>query len=86
MIVVANRYRGYDCRNNLFYMQSGEIVFHIAAVGVVYNKETHSQKFYLGHDDDILCLAIHPMKDIIATGQVGNHFLDFWHVLLWFCM
>ena len=64
------RYRGYDCRNNIFYMQSGEIVYHIAAVGVVYNKQTHSQRFYLGHDDDILCLAIHPMKDIIATGQV----------------
>eukprot|EP00795_Rhopilema_esculentum_P003114 gene3114-1413_t len=65
-------YRGYDCRNNIFYMQSGEIVYHIAAVGVVYNKQTHSQRFYLGHDDDILCLAIHPMKDIIATGQVGR--------------
>ena len=55
-------------------MQSGEIVFHIAAVGVVYNKQTHSQRFYLGHDDDILCLAIHPMKDVIATGQVGAVF------------
>ena len=52
-------------------MQSGEIVFHIAAVGVIYNKQTHSQRFYLGHDDDILCLALHPLKDIIATGQVS---------------
>ena len=53
-------------------MQTGEIVYHIAAVGVVYNKQTHSQRFYLGHDDDILCLAIHPVKDVIATGQVSH--------------
>ena len=70
--LVLCRYRGYDCRNNLFYMQTGEIVYHIAAVGVVYNKQTHSQRFYLGHDDDILCLAIHPVKDVIATGQVSH--------------
>ena len=65
------RYRGYDCHNNLFYLQNGEIVYHVAAVGIVYNRDRHSQKFYLGHTDDILCLAIHPAKDIVATGQVG---------------
>lgn len=66
------RYRGYDCRNNLFYTQSGEVLFHVAAVGVVYNRQLHSQRFYLGHDDDILSLSIHPLKDFAATGQVTN--------------
>ncbi|XP_063080185.1 echinoderm microtubule-associated protein-like 5 [Engraulis encrasicolus] len=65
-------YRGHDCRSNLFYTQSGEIVYHVAAVGVVYNRTNQSQRFYLGHDDDILSLAIHPLKDHIATGQVGR--------------
>ncbi|KAM4730013.1 echinoderm microtubule-associated protein-like 6 isoform 3-T3 [Anableps anableps] len=65
-------YRGYDCRNNLFYTQSGEVVYHVAAVGVVYNRQLHSQRFYLGHDDDILSLSIHPLKDYAATGQVGR--------------
>uniref|UniRef100_UPI00358E5FDC echinoderm microtubule-associated protein-like 5 isoform X4 n=1 Tax=Myxine glutinosa TaxID=7769 RepID=UPI00358E5FDC len=65
-------YRGSDCRNNLFYTQTGEVVYHVAAVGVVYNRHTHSQRFYLGHDDDILCLALHPAKDYAATGQVGR--------------
>ena len=68
--VVFFRYRGYDCHNNLFYLQNGEIVYHVAAVGIVYNRDRHSQRFYLGHTDDILCLAIHPSKDIVATGQV----------------
>uniref|UniRef100_A0A3Q2E4B0 EMAP like 6 n=1 Tax=Cyprinodon variegatus TaxID=28743 RepID=A0A3Q2E4B0_CYPVA len=65
-------YRGFDCRNNLFYTQSGEVVYHVAAVGVVYNRQLHSQRFYLGHDDDILSLSIHPLKDYAATGQVGR--------------
>ncbi|XP_071235743.1 echinoderm microtubule-associated protein-like 6 isoform X1 [Salvelinus alpinus] len=65
-------YRGYDCRNNLFYTQAGEVVYHVAAVGVVYNREQHSQRFYLGHDDDILSLTVHPLKDYAATGQVGR--------------
>lgn len=64
-------YRGYDCRSNLFYTQTGEIVYHVAAVGIVYNRQQNTQRFYLGHDDDILCLAIHPLKDYVATGQVG---------------
>lgn len=68
-------YRGYDCRSNLFYTQTGEIVYHVAAVGVVYNRQQNTQRFYLGHDDDILCLAIHPLKDYVATGQVGFVFI-----------
>nr|XP_046163640.1 echinoderm microtubule-associated protein-like 5 isoform X2 [Oncorhynchus gorbuscha] len=65
-------YRGFDCRSNLFYTQTGEIVYHVAAVGVVYNRQQNTQRFYMGHDDDILCLAIHPLKDFVATGQVGR--------------
>lgn len=65
-------YRGYDCRNNIFYTKTGNVVYHIAAVGIVLNRETNVQKLYLGHTDDILCLCIHPLKDIVATGQVGR--------------
>ncbi|KAG7492916.1 hypothetical protein MATL_G00019970 [Megalops atlanticus] len=65
-------YRGWDCRNNLFYTQAGEAVYHVAAVAVVYNRGQHTQRFYLGHDDDILSLAVHPLKDYVATGQVGR--------------
>uniref|UniRef100_A0A3Q3WD54 EMAP like 5 n=1 Tax=Mola mola TaxID=94237 RepID=A0A3Q3WD54_MOLML len=70
MCTFVCRYRGYDCRNNLFYTQGGEVLYHVAAVGVVYNRQLHSQRFYLGHDDDILSLSIHPLKDFAATGQV----------------
>lgn len=65
------RYRGFDCRNNLFYTQTGEVVYHVAAVSIVYNRLQHSQRFYLGHDDDILSLTVHPLKDLVASAQVG---------------
>nr|KAG5687806.1 hypothetical protein BaRGS_005436 [Batillaria attramentaria] len=65
-------YRGYDCRNNLFYTQTGEVVYHVAAVGIIFNKEKNQQRFYTQHSDDILCLCIHPLKDLIATGQTAD--------------
>lgn len=65
------RYRGFDCRNNLFYTQAGEVVYHVAAVCIVYNRLQHAQRFYLGHDDDVLSLTVHPLKDLVASAQVG---------------
>ncbi|XP_076633239.1 echinoderm microtubule-associated protein-like 2 isoform X3 [Colletes latitarsis] len=63
-------YRGRDCRSNLHLLPTGEIVYFVAAVVVLYNMEEHSQRHYLGHTDDIKCIAIHPNKLVVATGQV----------------
>ena len=68
-----NSYRGYDCRDNLFFIhESGEMVYHVAAFGIVYNKETQVQRFYDQHTDDILSLCLHPIKNFVATGQVNS--------------
>ena len=58
-------------------MQSGDIVYHVAAAGVLYNRDQNTQRFYLEHTDDILCLSIHPQKDYVATGQVKWTVLQF---------
>lgn len=47
-------YRGHQCRNNLYYTSSKEIVYFVAGVGVVYNTRENSQRFFLGHNDDII--------------------------------
>lgn len=47
-------YRGHQCRNNLFYTASGEVVYFVAGVGVVYSVAEKKQRFYLGHSDDII--------------------------------
>lgn len=46
-------YRGKDCRSNLYLLPTGEIVYFVAAVVVLYNSEEQSQRHYLGHTDDI---------------------------------
>lgn len=50
-------YRGHQCRNNLYYTASKEVTYFVAGVGIVYNPREHKQRFFLGHDDDILWLA-----------------------------
>lgn len=47
-------YRGHQCRNNLFYNASKEIVYFVAGIGVVYNTRENTQRFFLGHNDDII--------------------------------
>uniref|UniRef100_A0A2K6SX89 EMAP like 2 n=1 Tax=Saimiri boliviensis boliviensis TaxID=39432 RepID=A0A2K6SX89_SAIBB len=65
-------YRGRDCRANLYLLPTGEIVYFVASVAVLYSVEEQRQRHYLGHNDDIKCLAIHPDMVTIATGQVAG--------------
>lgn len=60
-------------RSNLFYNKDGHIVYHAAAVGIVYNKSTHEQLHFFGHDDDITALDMNPKDRVtIVTGQLGK--------------
>uniref|UniRef100_A0A670ZB31 EMAP like 2 n=1 Tax=Pseudonaja textilis TaxID=8673 RepID=A0A670ZB31_PSETE len=65
-------YRGRDCRSNLFLLPTGEIVYFVAAVAVLYSVEEQRQRHYLGHTDDIKCLTVHPDMVTVATGQVAG--------------
>ncbi|KAB5550413.1 hypothetical protein PHYPO_G00053470 [Pangasianodon hypophthalmus] len=65
-------YRGRDCRSNLYLLPTGEIVYFNASVVVLYNVEEQQQRHYLGHNDDVKCMAIHPDMVTIATGQVAG--------------
>ncbi|CAF0987237.1 unnamed protein product [Adineta ricciae] len=65
-------YRGYDCRDNVFCLKSNELVYHVAALGIVLNTEQNTQRFYNCHTDDILCLAVSPDMSLVATGQIGR--------------
>ena len=62
-------YRGHQCRNNLYYTASGEVVYFVAGVGVVYNVAEKRQRFFLGHSDDIIRCVLHinPVLQIDPT-------------------
>ncbi len=51
MQCLAHRVR-CDCSLPVLLVFQGEIVYHTAAVGIVYNPATHTQRQYLGHSDD----------------------------------
>jgi WD40 repeat protein len=73
-------YRGWDCRNNIGFADSRfEIVYHVAGVGVVFNTKENKQLHNTEHDDDILCLDVHPEGHTVATGEIGK----FPKIVLW---
>ena len=65
-------YRGHQCRQNVQYLSTGEIVYFVAAAAVVYDLEKKQQRHFIEHTDDILSLAVHPDMKIIATGEIGS--------------
>ncbi|KAM6956836.1 echinoderm microtubule-associated protein-like 4 isoform 2-T2 [Aplochiton taeniatus] len=65
-------YKGRDCRANVYLLPTGEIVYFVASVVVLFNYEERTQRHYLGHTDCVKCLAVHPDKIRIATGQIAG--------------
>jgi len=66
-------YNGKSARNNLFFTDkngSPKYVYSIAGTGVSFDPVARTQSFFTGHNEDILCLAIHPSQPIAATGQL----------------
>ncbi|KAI6067833.1 Echinoderm microtubule-associated protein-like 1 isoform X5 [Aix galericulata] len=57
---------------NLYLLPTGETVYFIASVVVLFNVEEQLQRHYTGHNDDVKCLAVHPDRITIATGQVAG--------------
>ncbi|TRY87572.1 hypothetical protein DNTS_027013 [Danionella cerebrum] len=65
-------YRGRDCRANLFLLPSGEAVYFIACVVVLYHFSSQAQRHYRKHTDCVRCLAIHPDQVRVASGQTAG--------------
>ncbi|XP_018607407.1 echinoderm microtubule-associated protein-like 4 isoform X2 [Scleropages formosus] len=65
-------YRGRDCRANLYLLPSGEAVYFIACVVVLYHVDRRTQRHYLKHTDCVRCLAIHPDRVRVASGQMAG--------------
>ncbi|XP_061461652.1 echinoderm microtubule-associated protein-like 3 isoform X2 [Rhineura floridana] len=65
-------YRGRDCRSNLYVLTSGELVYFIACVVVLYHVQRRTQRHYMRHTDCVRCLAVHPDKVRVASGQMAG--------------
>jgi echinoderm microtubule-associated protein-like 1/2 len=47
-------YRGIDARRNLWVLPSGELLYYVAAVAVLLDREEETQRHYTGHTEDIM--------------------------------
>ncbi|KAJ6657022.1 hypothetical protein lerEdw1_003023 [Lerista edwardsae] len=65
-------YRGRDCRSNLYVLTSGELVYFIACVVVLYHVQNRMQRHYLRHTDCVRCVAVHPDGVRVASGQMAG--------------
>lgn len=65
-------YRGRDCRANLFFLPTGEAVYFIACVVVLYHINNRTQRHYCKHTDCVRCLTLHPDKVRVASGQTAG--------------
>jgi len=59
----------HNTSSNLFYLNTGELVYYTAAVAVVYNRQKHTQRFFLGHVDDIRSLCVCPSEVSVAASS-----------------
>ncbi|XP_017793320.1 PREDICTED: echinoderm microtubule-associated protein-like CG42247 [Habropoda laboriosa] len=77
-------YRGTDTRRNLWVLPSGELLYYVAAVAVLFDREENAQRHYVGHTEDITCMEVHPSRELVASGQkAGRHRKAQPHVRIW---
>ena len=62
-------YNGRDSRDNIHFLKTDEYIYHVAAVVIIANPKTNSQRFYCSHTDDILSLTINNKRTLVASGQ-----------------
>ena len=66
-------FRGFDTRRAALWASdkggSPLLVYPAAAVVVVYNPATHTQSFFREHKDDVLGIAVHRPRGLVASAQ-----------------
>ena len=69
-------FRGFDTRRAALWLggggdgsRDGAIVYPAASVVVSYDPATHTQSYFLEHKDDVLGLAVHRERGLIASSQ-----------------
>ncbi|XP_070506717.1 echinoderm microtubule-associated protein-like CG42247 [Chironomus tepperi] len=72
LLTWVHGYRGIDSRRNLWVLPSGELLYYVAAVAILYDREEENQRHYTGHTEDIMCMDVHPSRELVGSGQRGG--------------
>ncbi|XP_053379131.1 uncharacterized protein LOC123526739 isoform X2 [Mercenaria mercenaria] len=78
-------FRGRDTRHNLMVLpQTEELVYYVASIVVLYDKDNDTQRHYIQHNEEITCMTIHPSQCLVATGQMhGKQSEHASHIRIW---
>nr|CAH7721546.1 unnamed protein product [Callosobruchus chinensis] len=77
-------YRGTDSKKNLWVLPTGELLYFVAAVAVMYDRDEETQRHYVGHTEDIQCMDLHPSREMVASGQrAGRNRKTQAHIRIW---
>ncbi|CAD8173443.1 unnamed protein product [Paramecium pentaurelia] len=71
-------YRGNDCKNNIRFLKSGNIVYHSASLGIVLDMNVNQQKIFNMHEDDIISMDLHQDGIRVATGEINTGVIYVW--------
>ncbi len=75
---------GLDVAKNLWILKSGELVYFVSNVVVIYNRLKETQKHYTGHTEEIMCMDVHPEKNLALSGQKSGKIHESRaHIRLW---
>lgn len=69
--LIQNRYgyRGTDSRRNLWVLPTGELLYYVAAVAVMYDRDEETQRHYTGHTEDIQWYQISLLHTKLYSAQ-----------------
>ncbi|XP_069683822.1 echinoderm microtubule-associated protein-like CG42247 isoform X1 [Periplaneta americana] len=77
-------YRGTDSKRNLWVLPTGEMLYFVGAVAVLYDRDEDAQRHYIGHTEDIQCMDLHPSREMVASGQrAGRNRKTQAHIRIW---
>jgi len=81
-------YRCADSKQNVYWNNQGQAVYMTAALGVILDPASNTQKFFGGgevdstaknvandmehHTDDVMCVKVNSARDTAVSGQVGS--------------
>jgi len=59
----------FSCQDgdNLSVTKSGELLYFVATVVVIYNKAKETQRYYVKHTEDVMCMDVHLSKNIVNS-------------------
>ncbi len=47
--------------------KSGELLYFVATVVVIYNKAKETQRYYIKHTEDVMCIDVQLSKNIVNS-------------------